>query len=105
MEGEDTSQLPPPPIASTEAPHMVSYVKLPILKKGEYILWTMKMKQYLDHIDYALWEVILNGNSAVQMTKDKAGNEVKVPLVTAQQILARTRERKAKSTLLMAIPD
>nr|GEV08397.1 hypothetical protein [Tanacetum cinerariifolium] len=56
---------------------MVSFVKLPILKKGEYILWTMKMEQYLAHTDYALWE----------------------------QILARTRERKAKSTLLMAIPD
>nr|GEU41770.1 uncharacterized mitochondrial protein AtMg00810-like [Tanacetum cinerariifolium] len=56
-------------------------------------------------IYYALWEVILNGNSAVQMTKDEAGNEIEVPPVTAQQILARTRERKAKSTLLMAIPD
>nr|GEW24672.1 hypothetical protein [Tanacetum cinerariifolium] len=84
---------------------MVSYVKLPILKKGEYILWTMKMKQYLAHTDYALWEVILNGNSAVQMTKDEAGNEVKVPPVTAQQILAKTRERKAKRNLLMAILD
>nr|GEU46236.1 ribonuclease H-like domain-containing protein [Tanacetum cinerariifolium] len=41
----------------------------------------------------------------VQMTKDKGGNEVEVPPVTAQQILARTRERKAKSTLLMAILD
>nr|GEU86753.1 ribonuclease H-like domain-containing protein [Tanacetum cinerariifolium] len=39
------------------------------------------------------------------LKKDKAGNEVEVPSVTAQQILARTRERKAKSTLLMAIPD
>nr|GEU63335.1 ribonuclease H-like domain-containing protein [Tanacetum cinerariifolium] len=39
------------------------------------------------------------------MTKDKAGNELEVPHVTAQQILARTRERKAKSTLLMVIPD
>nr|GEU46302.1 ribonuclease H-like domain-containing protein [Tanacetum cinerariifolium] len=39
------------------------------------------------------------------MTKDKAGNEVERPHVTAQQILARTRERKAKSTLLIAIPD
>nr|GEV65549.1 retrovirus-related Pol polyprotein from transposon TNT 1-94 [Tanacetum cinerariifolium] len=47
----------------------------------------------------------LNGNSAVQMSKDKAGNEIEVPPITAQQILARTRERKAKSTLLMAIPD
>nr|GEW28686.1 ribonuclease H-like domain-containing protein [Tanacetum cinerariifolium] len=39
------------------------------------------------------------------MTKDKAGNEVEVAHVTAEQILARTRERKAKSTLLMAISD
>nr|GEU52950.1 ribonuclease H-like domain-containing protein [Tanacetum cinerariifolium] len=84
---------------------MVSSMKLPILKKGEYILSTMKMKQYLAHIDYALWEVILNGNSVVQLTKDEVGNEIKVPLVTAQQILARTKERKAKGTLLMAIPD
>nr|GEW16260.1 hypothetical protein [Tanacetum cinerariifolium] len=80
---------------------MVSSVKLHILKKGEYILWTIKMEQYLAHIDYALWEMILNGNNEVQMIKDEAGNEV--PHVTAQQILARTKERKAKSTLLMAI--
>nr|GFA79894.1 ribonuclease H-like domain-containing protein [Tanacetum cinerariifolium] len=32
----------------------------------------MKMEQYLAHTDYALWEVILNGNSAVQMIKDEA---------------------------------
>nr|GEV32896.1 hypothetical protein [Tanacetum cinerariifolium] len=101
----ETLRQPPPPIGSPEAPQMMSYVKLPILKKGEYILWTMKMEQYLAHTNYALWEVVLNGNGAVQMTKDEAGNEIEVPPVTAQQILARTRERKAKSTLLMAIPD
>nr|GFA97812.1 ribonuclease H-like domain-containing protein [Tanacetum cinerariifolium] len=84
---------------------MVSSLNLPILKKGEYILWTMTMEQYLDHTDYALCEVILNGNSAVQMTKDEVGNEIEVPPVTAQQILARIRERKAKSTMLMAILD
>nr|GEW55875.1 ribonuclease H-like domain-containing protein [Tanacetum cinerariifolium] len=102
---EESSQPPQPPIASTESPQMVSSVKLPILKKGEYILWTMKMEQYLAHTDYALWEVILNGYSVVQMIKDKAGNEIEVLPVIAQQILARTRERKAKSTLLMAILD
>nr|GEW01962.1 hypothetical protein [Tanacetum cinerariifolium] len=32
------------------------------------------MEQYLAHTDYDLWEVILNGNSAVH--KDEAGNEV-----------------------------
>nr|GEV93949.1 integrase, catalytic region, zinc finger, CCHC-type, peptidase aspartic, catalytic [Tanacetum cinerariifolium] len=63
------------------------------------------MEKYLAHTDYAIWEVILNGNSAIQMIKDKAGNEIEVPPITVQQILARTRERKAKSTLLMAIPD
>nr|GEX86910.1 xylulose kinase-1 [Tanacetum cinerariifolium]GEX87782.1 xylulose kinase-1 [Tanacetum cinerariifolium] len=69
MAEEDTSQPPPPLIALPEAPHMVSYVKLPILKK------------------------------------DEAANEIEVPFITAHQILARTRERKAKSTLLMAISD
>nr|GEX94481.1 ribonuclease H-like domain-containing protein [Tanacetum cinerariifolium] len=39
------------------------------------------------------------------MIKDVAGNEVEVLPVIAQQILVGTRERKAKSTLLMAIPD
>nr|GEV78143.1 ribonuclease H-like domain-containing protein [Tanacetum cinerariifolium] len=84
---------------------MVLSIKLFILKKGEDILWTMKMEQYLAHTDYALWEVILNGNGKVHMTKDEASNEVEVSLVTTQQILARTRERIAKSTLLMAILD
>nr|GEZ33443.1 hypothetical protein [Tanacetum cinerariifolium] len=32
----------------------------------------MKMEQYLAHTDYALWEVTLNGNSVVQMTKNEA---------------------------------
>nr|GEX54249.1 hypothetical protein [Tanacetum cinerariifolium] len=41
MAGEDTSQ---PPIASPEVPQMVSFVKLPILKKGEYIIWTIKIE-------------------------------------------------------------
>nr|GEU50529.1 xylulose kinase-1 [Tanacetum cinerariifolium] len=41
----------------------------------------------------------------VYMTKDEADREIEVPPVTVQQILARTRARKAKSTLLMAIPD
>nr|GEU34930.1 hypothetical protein [Tanacetum cinerariifolium] len=45
MAGEESIQPPQPPIASTESPQIVSYVKLPILKKGEYILWTMKMEQ------------------------------------------------------------
>ncbi|GJU20762.1 ribonuclease H-like domain-containing protein [Tanacetum coccineum] len=38
---------------------MVSTVKLPILKKGEYTLWSMRMKQYLTNTDYSLWQAII----------------------------------------------
>ncbi|GKB15825.1 ribonuclease H-like domain-containing protein [Tanacetum coccineum] len=41
----------------------------------------------------------------VQTTKDKNGVETKVPPKTAQAILVSQKERKAKSILLLAIPD
>ncbi|GJZ86251.1 hypothetical protein Tco_0657861 [Tanacetum coccineum] len=34
-----------------------------MLKIGDYDLWSMRMEQYLTHIDYALWEVIMNGDA------------------------------------------
>ncbi|GKB85823.1 reverse transcriptase domain-containing protein, partial [Tanacetum coccineum] len=37
--------------------------KLPILKLGEYEMWAIKIKQYLQIQDYALWEVIENDDS------------------------------------------
>ncbi|GKD63334.1 putative ribonuclease H-like domain-containing protein [Tanacetum coccineum] len=37
--------------------------KLPILKLGEYEMWVIRIKQYFQVQDYALWEVIENGNS------------------------------------------
>nr|GFB48681.1 ribonuclease H-like domain-containing protein [Tanacetum cinerariifolium] len=94
MAGKESSQPPQPPIASTKAPQMVSFVKLPILKNNEYILWTIKMEQYLAHIDYALWQVILNGNSVVQMTKDEAASTSIVRKVNAaRQIMNDIRPR------------
>ncbi|GKB43499.1 hypothetical protein Tco_0888441 [Tanacetum coccineum] len=92
-------------MAPVESPHVVSSVKLPILKKGEYTLWSMRMEQYLTNTDYALWQVIMNGDEPVQTTKDENGVETEVPPKTAQALLQRQRERKAKSILLLAIPD
>ncbi|GJS90419.1 zinc finger BED domain-containing protein RICESLEEPER 2-like protein [Tanacetum coccineum] len=43
--------------------------KLPILKLGEYETWEMRIKQYLQVQDYALWEVIKNGNEATKKTQ------------------------------------
>ncbi|GKB31934.1 ribonuclease H-like domain-containing protein [Tanacetum coccineum] len=70
---------PPPPSSQTPpqpTPHTVSTIKLPILKKREYDIWAMKMEHYLAHTDYPIWEIV-----------------------------ARERERKARTTLLMAIPE
>ncbi|GJR15787.1 hypothetical protein Tco_0798439 [Tanacetum coccineum] len=92
-------------IAPVESTQMVSTVKLPILKKGEYTLWCMRMEQYLTNTDYSLWQVILKGDGPIQVTTNENGIETEVPLKTAQALLQRQRERKAKSILLLAIPD
>ncbi|GJU17400.1 hypothetical protein Tco_1145366 [Tanacetum coccineum] len=84
---------------------MISNVKLPMLKKGEYTLWSMRMEQYLTNTDYGLWQVIMNGDEPVQTTKDENGVETEVPPKTTQALLQRQKERKAKSILLLAIPD
>ncbi|GJS67077.1 hypothetical protein Tco_0681641 [Tanacetum coccineum] len=41
--------------------------KLPILKLGEYEMWAIRIKQYFQIQDYALWEVIENGDSWVRI--------------------------------------
>ncbi|GJU43256.1 ribonuclease H-like domain-containing protein [Tanacetum coccineum] len=99
---------PPPPSSQTptqQTPHTVSTIKLPILKKGEYDIWAMKMEHYLAHTDYPIWEVIQNGNGPVSITTDTQGQIKVLPPRTAEEILARERERKARTTLLMALPE
>ncbi|GJT40319.1 ribonuclease H-like domain-containing protein [Tanacetum coccineum] len=101
---------PPPPPSSSQTPtqqtpHTVSTIKLPILKKGEYDIWAMKMEHYLAHTDYPIWEVIQNGNGPVSITTDTQGQIKVLPPRTAEEIVARERERKARTTLLMALPE
>ncbi|GJS57040.1 hypothetical protein Tco_0651824 [Tanacetum coccineum] len=74
-------------------------------KKGEYDIWAMKMEHYLAHTDYPIWEVIQNGNGHVSITTDTSGQIKVLPPRTAKEIVARERERKARTTLLMALPE
>ncbi|GJU95766.1 ribonuclease H-like domain-containing protein [Tanacetum coccineum] len=74
-------------------------------KKGEYDIWAMKMEHYLAHTDYPIWEVIQNGNGPVSITTDTSGQIKVLPPRTAEEIVARERERKARTTLLMALPE
>ncbi|GKB27379.1 hypothetical protein Tco_0866780 [Tanacetum coccineum] len=39
--------------------------KLPLLKQGDYGMWQLRIEQYIQLQDYALWEIIENGNSFI----------------------------------------
>ncbi|GKA15819.1 putative ribonuclease H-like domain-containing protein, partial [Tanacetum coccineum] len=59
-----------------DSAHMVAASKIPMLKPGDFETWRMRIEQYMQMMDYALWKV-------------------------AQRRL----EVKARSTLMMAIPN
>nr|GEZ08040.1 hypothetical protein [Tanacetum cinerariifolium] len=86
------------------SPQVVSAAKLPILNPNEFDLWKMRIKQYFLMTDYSIWEVILNGDSPV-LTCIIEGVVQPVALTSAEQKLARKNELKARSTLLMVLPD
>ncbi|GKA49119.1 hypothetical protein Tco_0742077 [Tanacetum coccineum] len=90
--------------SQSETTQTVFALKLPVLKTGDYDLWSMRMEKYLTHADYALWEVIVNGD-APAIALSSAGTEGPIPPKTAEQKLARKNELKAKSTLSLAIPN
>ncbi|GKG21290.1 hypothetical protein Tco_0383885, partial [Tanacetum coccineum] len=66
--------------------------KLPMLKLGEYEMWEIRIKQYFQIQDYALWEVIENGNSwvPIPVTTPESGPstalKMTVPSTTAKKM-------------------
>ncbi|GJX36217.1 putative ribonuclease H-like domain-containing protein [Tanacetum coccineum] len=86
------------PIVPTSS---VTALRIPIIKKGEYDLWSMKMRQYIAITDHILWDIITNGN---QTTTDPASPSVSAPK-TSLAANARRNNEKALNILLSAIPD
>ncbi|GJV54456.1 hypothetical protein Tco_1450197 [Tanacetum coccineum] len=82
----------------------ISNIKLLIMKKEEYDIWAMKMEHYLEYIDNDVWKVIQNGNSKKRISTRKDGVVRILPPVSAAEIHAIEKERKARTILLMAIP-
>ncbi|GJY51369.1 hypothetical protein Tco_0442216 [Tanacetum coccineum] len=52
---------------------MVAASKVPMFKPGEYEIWRMRIEQYIQMIDYALWEVIENGATLPKITTVEVG--------------------------------
>nr|GEU40055.1 putative ribonuclease H-like domain-containing protein [Tanacetum cinerariifolium] len=63
------------------------------------------MEHYLSHTDYLIWQVIQNGNGLVSVTTDTNGIIKVLPPKTAEEVVARERKRKARTTSLMALPE
>ncbi|GKA32796.1 hypothetical protein Tco_0719163 [Tanacetum coccineum] len=58
----------------------------------------------LQCIDYTLWEIIENGNAPI-VTKLVDGKETAIPPTSVEDKVQRRTELKARSTLLMALPN
>nr|GEW96123.1 hypothetical protein [Tanacetum cinerariifolium] len=81
--------------------------KLPILKQDEYEMWRLMIEQYFQIQDYALWDVIENGNSfepVAQTVKGSSTPHIPGP-VTADEKIQKKNDVKARSMLLMALPN
>ncbi|GJW36585.1 hypothetical protein Tco_0059505 [Tanacetum coccineum] len=65
--------------SQSETTQIVSALKLPVLKTGEYDLWSMRMEQYLTFTDHVLWEVIVNGDSVSLVASASTGADGPIP--------------------------
>ncbi|GKA83860.1 hypothetical protein Tco_0805455 [Tanacetum coccineum] len=84
---------PIPPTSSVTA------LRIPMIKKGEYDLWSMKMRQHIAITDHILWDIITNGDQA---TTDPASSSVPKTSLAAN---VRRNNEKALNILFSAIPD
>ncbi|GKC64551.1 hypothetical protein Tco_1097149, partial [Tanacetum coccineum] len=87
-----------------DSAHIVTVSKVPMLKPGEFELWRMRIERYTQMIDYALWEVIGNGATLPKTQLVEAVMTV-MPITSVEDKAQRRLEVKARSTLMMGIPN
>ncbi|GKA92912.1 hypothetical protein Tco_0814837 [Tanacetum coccineum] len=77
-------------------------IKLLILQPGEYDLWKIRMEQYLQYINYTLWEIVENDNAPI-VTKTVDGKETIIPPTSVEE--KAQRRAKDDKTLMQAIEN
>ncbi|GKD62674.1 hypothetical protein Tco_1300183 [Tanacetum coccineum] len=88
-------------------PPTITAMKIPIIKKGEYDIWSMRMRKYICHTDHNLWDIIVNGDLQEETAPESSsGDQTSPPAYkTAKQLAAKRNQERVKSILLLAIPD
>ncbi|GKD06038.1 hypothetical protein Tco_1181012, partial [Tanacetum coccineum] len=77
---------------------------------GDYEMWKLRIEQYFQIQDYALWDVIENGNSfkpepRVTANEDGTSTSSLPGPVTNEEKIQKKNDVKARSMLLMALPN
>ncbi|GJR68632.1 ribonuclease H-like domain-containing protein [Tanacetum coccineum] len=88
--------------------------KLPILDTRKFEQWKFRIQQYLQHEHHALWEVIEFGDS-YKAPPEETGKGVtgegstkkkgRTVAITVEDMQKRRNDVKARTTLLLALPD
>ncbi|GJV72211.1 ribonuclease H-like domain-containing protein [Tanacetum coccineum] len=82
--------------------------KLPLLKQGDYDTWRLRIESYIQLQDYALWEIIEDGNSfkpVARTTTNADGTSTStIPgAVTVEEKIQKKNDLKAQSILMMTL--
>ncbi|GJV32900.1 hypothetical protein Tco_1393300 [Tanacetum coccineum] len=82
-------------------PPTITAMKIPIIRKGEYDIWSMRMRQYICHTDHNLWDVIVNVNLEEEPAPTTRETSAPPAPKTAKQLAARRNHERVKSMLPM----
>ncbi|GKB06555.1 hypothetical protein Tco_0834788 [Tanacetum coccineum] len=85
-------------------PPTITTMKIHIIKKGEYDIWSMRIRQYICHTDHNLWDLIVNGDLEEEAEPAREQSGPPAPK-TAKQLTAKRNQERVKSILLLEIPD
>nr|GEY85890.1 uncharacterized mitochondrial protein AtMg00810-like [Tanacetum cinerariifolium] len=87
-----------------DSAYMVVASKVSMLKPGEFEIWRMRIEQYIQMIDNALWEVKENG-ATLPKTQVVEGVMTEMPITSAEEKPQRRLDMKARRTLMMGISN
>nr|GEV26534.1 ribonuclease H-like domain-containing protein [Tanacetum cinerariifolium] len=88
----------------SDSAHMMAASKVPMLKPGEFEIWTMRIEEYIQMINYALWDVIENGPS-LPKTQVMEGVTTLMPITSVKDKAQRRLEVKARNLDTMSMDD
>ncbi|GJY22248.1 hypothetical protein Tco_0394814 [Tanacetum coccineum] len=70
-------------------PPTITAMKIPIIRKGKYDIWSIRMHQYICHKYHNLWDVIVNGYLEEEPAPTTGETSTHPALKTAKQLAAR----------------